>query len=363
MPEIPTQPTSNQKSINWKNILIVAVIGAVVIGLGVLIFLILQPKPKETTPTTAPKTATTSAKKDETADWKVYTSEVLEITIKYPKDWAFKDGKGTVVFGKNPGDPTDPIQIDISRVSKDSKSQQGYEKYAKMSVNVPISSSFHGTSNYTTRTRLPNVTIDSTSWIKVKTTHIQDDVLNNSIILTTEKDNYYYTIALVAGKSAFLESNSKLFDLMSSTFRFKKSSWVVYTNKDLGFSLRLPNNFTTNNDMVYFWGPTQEQGTDFHDGLSISFSVLNKVNDSLNSLRNTAEADMKRDLLQTSIGSGKAAYYTDLSNQGSDVSTKVIFTELNDGRILKIQAIHGGAKDKEYLILLNQILSTFKSLD
>ncbi len=59
MPEVPTQPqpTSNQKSINWKRILIIAVIGAVVIGVGVLIFLIIQQKEETTTP---PKTPTPS---------------------------------------------------------------------------------------------------------------------------------------------------------------------------------------------------------------------------------------------------------------------------------------------------------------
>jgi hypothetical protein len=84
MPEIPPQPqpTSNKKAINWKRVLIVALVGAIVIGLGVLIFLILQPK--EETPTTANK-ATPSAKKDETADWKTYTGKYY--TFKYPTDW------------------------------------------------------------------------------------------------------------------------------------------------------------------------------------------------------------------------------------------------------------------------------------
>lgn len=316
--------------------------------------------------TTTTKVSTSSAKADtktdETADWKVYNSEVLGITIKYPKDWSFKDDRGPVIFGKNPDGSNEPIIVNISRVHKDSSSQQSYEESAKISVNDPISSSFYGTSNFTTKTRLPNVTIDSSTWIKFKITNIQDDVLDNSISLTTEKDDYYYSIAMTSGKSSLLESNSNFFDLMSSTFKFKKSSWIVYTNKDLGFSLRLPKNFTTTKDMVYFEGPTQKPSTDFQDGVSISFSTLNKINNSINSFKDTAEADMKKNLLQGSIGSGKATY-TDFTTQGSDASTKVIFTELNDGRILKIQAKHGGAKDKEYLIMIDQILSTFILLD
>ena len=68
MPEILTQPqpTSNQKALNWKRIIIAAVVAAFVIGLGVLIFLLFQPKEEVITPTTTKK-ATSSAKKDETA--------------------------------------------------------------------------------------------------------------------------------------------------------------------------------------------------------------------------------------------------------------------------------------------------------
>ncbi len=86
------QPTLNQKSVSWKRILIVAVIAAVVIGLGVLIFFILQPKPETTSTVTTKKAtpsakiSTPSAKKDETADWKTYTNSVLKFSIKYPEE-------------------------------------------------------------------------------------------------------------------------------------------------------------------------------------------------------------------------------------------------------------------------------------
>ncbi len=96
MPEIPTQPqpASEKKSINWKNIIIGIVVGAILVGLGVLIFLILQPKPTETTQTPTKKAtpsaniSTPSAKKDETASWKVVENDVLGYSIKYPKGWS-----------------------------------------------------------------------------------------------------------------------------------------------------------------------------------------------------------------------------------------------------------------------------------
>ncbi len=96
MPEAPTQPqpTSNQRSINWKRVLVVVVIGVVLIGLGVVIFLLLQPKeettsvtPKKATPSA--KVATPSAKKDETADWKNFVGNIesIEYSLKYPKSY------------------------------------------------------------------------------------------------------------------------------------------------------------------------------------------------------------------------------------------------------------------------------------
>jgi hypothetical protein len=56
---------SADKKINWKNVLIGAVVGAILIGLGVLIFLLLQPKPEQPAILPTPKTTTTSAIKKE----------------------------------------------------------------------------------------------------------------------------------------------------------------------------------------------------------------------------------------------------------------------------------------------------------
>lgn len=67
----------------------------ILIGLGLLIFYLLQPRPA-TTPTSTTKISTPSSKqatpkkekpKDETADWKTYTSKTLGVTFKYPKEW------------------------------------------------------------------------------------------------------------------------------------------------------------------------------------------------------------------------------------------------------------------------------------
>jgi len=115
MPEIPTQPqsTSNQKSINWKKILVVVAIAAVVIGSGVLIFLLLQPKPTQNTTknvTSYPIITTQSVKKSETTDWKTYTNKVYSFEVKYPTTWSLdyypsinpSEEATTILFDKIP---------------------------------------------------------------------------------------------------------------------------------------------------------------------------------------------------------------------------------------------------------------------
>jgi hypothetical protein len=147
MPEIPTQPQpiSNQKSINWKRMLVVAVIVAIVIGLGVLIFLILQPKEE---PTTTNKTApsanisTPSAEKDETADWKTIKGEIsrwqksgayrfdfkapneFEITTPYPnisadyKKYYFGAEGSGITFFAGPMEGPGPLTMLYGRAAK-----------------------------------------------------------------------------------------------------------------------------------------------------------------------------------------------------------------------------------------------------
>ena len=82
---------SKPKGINWKTVLIGVVIGTVLVGLGVAIYFLLQPKPEPTSTATtkqatpSAKIATPSAQKDETAEWKVYRTSTF--TIKYPRTW------------------------------------------------------------------------------------------------------------------------------------------------------------------------------------------------------------------------------------------------------------------------------------
>lgn len=101
MPEVSTQPQtiSDQKSLNWKNIIIGIIIGAILVGLGALIFLILQSEP-EVTPVVTTKKAmpsakisTPSTKKDETADWEVFSDKILDFSLRLPNGWYIEGAK------------------------------------------------------------------------------------------------------------------------------------------------------------------------------------------------------------------------------------------------------------------------------
>jgi len=96
--------SADKKEINWKSVLIGVVIGAVLIGLGVCIYLLLQPKPKESKPIITPKTTTetttettkttpacastlTDADKIEIQLWKTYENSKYKYSFKYPETW------------------------------------------------------------------------------------------------------------------------------------------------------------------------------------------------------------------------------------------------------------------------------------
>lgn len=91
MSEIPSQQLPNQPTspgVNWRNVLVGAVIGAVLVGIGVLAFYLYQGSTEEITPTqpTTTKTATPSAKTSTVmvkTDKAVYQKkETIKITVR-----------------------------------------------------------------------------------------------------------------------------------------------------------------------------------------------------------------------------------------------------------------------------------------
>ena len=82
----PSQSSSNNKSFNWKRILIGVLIGVVLIAFAELVFQLLFLRPPSLS-INSPQITTPSTQEDEKADWKTYYDEDFNISFKYPKGW------------------------------------------------------------------------------------------------------------------------------------------------------------------------------------------------------------------------------------------------------------------------------------
>jgi hypothetical protein len=86
----PAQSNNPTKSsVNWKLILGVLVVGALLALVGVWFWKYQKPDGGsiKISSGSANKKATLSAKKDETAGWKIYTDQKGNFSIKYPEKW------------------------------------------------------------------------------------------------------------------------------------------------------------------------------------------------------------------------------------------------------------------------------------
>ena len=99
MPEIlQVKSPEPSRKINWKNILITVVVLVLLIGGGVGIWILL--KQPSTQPPSQTSIATSSAEKDETANWKTFTSKDNNYTIKYPNNWKRYDSLSIPSFSE-----------------------------------------------------------------------------------------------------------------------------------------------------------------------------------------------------------------------------------------------------------------------
>ncbi len=227
MPEIPTQPqtTPEGKPINWKNILIGAVIGGVLVGVGVLIFYLYQSNSEETTPTTTPKTLTTSAKiatpsaeKDETADWNIYKDG--SIVLKYPKSWGRYDSMSKPSFSEEDPTSVSPGVIVPTVVTDDAPKLSVYGIDLTGLLNSKIGATWDsGAKHYE---KLSNLLINGHKAVWIRQS------LNPSIPASgpaidhiyIQKDTKVYEISLWTEDEIELKKYYDIFNQILSTFKF-----------------------------------------------------------------------------------------------------------------------------------------------
>ena len=226
MPEIPTQlqATSIQKSINWKRVLIISVIAVVVIGLGVLIFLILQPKPETTSTVTTKKatpsatTATPSTKKDATTDWNVYKDGI--ISLRYPKKWGRYDTLGTPSFSVE--DPTNvsPGVVVPTVLINETPNLSVYGVDLTGLLNAKVGATWDsGAKHYE---KLSNLLIDDHKAVWIRQSLNPDIPASGPAIdhIYIQIDTKVYEISLWAKDTDKLSKFTDIFNQILSTFKF-----------------------------------------------------------------------------------------------------------------------------------------------
>ena len=222
MPEDSTQPqtTPEGKSINWKRILIGAVIGAVLVGIiGALVFYLYQSNQEETNPTTTPKTSTPSAKiatpsaeKDETVDWKIFVYKEGNYSISLPPNWTFTPGflgSGSLITDKtgkiNPADENHlTIEINISE-NIPAKSLREHLKTV-------------GGFDSQTVDNATNATVDSIDGLKLEGILLSSDgkVATKTTVIAVPKGDKVYSFVAYPPDSNMINK----FEQILSTFKF-----------------------------------------------------------------------------------------------------------------------------------------------
>lgn len=88
---------------------------------------------------------------------------------------------------------------------------------------------------------------------------------------------------IIGGPAVFETSGKKEMDQILSTFKFLDQTetsgmenWKTYSSSKYSFMFQYPNSVSLTDRegegvFLTLWGPTQRQGTEFHDGISLSF--------------------------------------------------------------------------------------------
>jgi len=190
----------------------VGIIGAVLIFLNSKGAFNFTPEDSSTkVATNSAKNATSSAAKDETADWKTYRSDKWRFMVKFPKEWLdpIEQSDYTLLSNLEGGDPAFVgVYFSVSNVTEINNE---YTKIKSQGINQKVDGI----------TRLQNSTIDGHANIIYKTDPAPTE---NGLIQSLEyglyvsANNKVYKIYMVSGKN--VTSPQKLFDQIVSTFKF-----------------------------------------------------------------------------------------------------------------------------------------------
>ncbi|MDP2720450.1 MAG: hypothetical protein Q8O75_00700 [bacterium] len=226
MPE-NLQPETNQPKpshkINWKNILIGVVVGILLIGGGVAIWLMLgQPSTKlpSQTPISTPssQTSTPSAQKDETAGWKTYKDE--SISIKYPASWNRYDSISEPSFSEKDPSSVSPglVVPTVAILSSPDLSVYNTDFDGLFDANTGDTWD-SGAKHYE---KLENLNVDGQKAVWIRQTLNPDIPSSGPSIdhVYAFKDSKIYEISLWTNDEGELKNYTNIFKKILSTFKF-----------------------------------------------------------------------------------------------------------------------------------------------
>ena len=175
------------------------------------------PTPDFQEATQSAKPTTSSAQKDETADWTEYTYNKFKISFKHPNGWYLKESEPSTLIVSQKKDLTLQDNPSIS-IGKANFYKGRYEDAIKYKVSTSVNS-ISGSGDEIIR--FPNVVVDSESAIVLY--EPGKPLPSNPSFRKTvyiKKGDSYYQLWISGDTKQELEKQEKIFNLLIPTFKF-----------------------------------------------------------------------------------------------------------------------------------------------
>ena len=219
-------------------------VGIIIIVIGILGYLLVDklflgesatavPNIEITKKVTITKVATTSSQKDETADLKTYSNNVIGIEFKYPKGWVLTwentDGKefqvkNLNISNKSTTDVANKVNISMKR-DPSTVTKGRYEEVDLLEIGETTTRNPNIEYPYTEKTtRISNIEIDGQKALRIETNLIPEP--NSGISAGYSLHIYfvwsgeYWDISLNTDNKEVFDASVKILDEILSTFKF-----------------------------------------------------------------------------------------------------------------------------------------------
>ncbi|MEX0621478.1 MAG: hypothetical protein WD187_00580 [Candidatus Woykebacteria bacterium] len=243
--------TTTKKPINWKLIVIITVIAAIALGALAYVVVALDIFGTKTNETAATNTTTPEQSNPPKEGWSRHTSRNLGISVDYPKEFKVEELPTSVsdvdfywlISILQPDTVHPEIRIESDFIYPDVK--KAYERVSKYKINVPKENKGTIDSPGFTETRLPDVTVDGLTAIKLKSD--SPDIGISGVTVYLKRGNNYFSFGL-STETKSLKSNAKIFDEILSSIKFigtsigekLTSQWKSYSDETIGVSFKYP---------------------------------------------------------------------------------------------------------------------------